>query len=101
VSATRDDWETFIDLFSQEEFITELPPEPAPVPTCYEDMEDPYRDPGYCDWPKTRVFALPRTPHNQALAELRFRELQEQHGWVTVGPPFYTARHWCWRIAIE
>lgn len=78
-----------------------LPDHEPSVPACYEDGWDPDVPPDYSDLPppdKTRVVALDRWKYEEDQARQRFAELQAKHGWRVIGEPFWTARHYCWRV---
>jgi hypothetical protein len=80
----------------QEEY--EFPPEEPGVPTLYDDVEVTE----YSDRPmRTRVVPISRDNYSKEAAYERFKGLQEKHGWRVVGRPFTTARHFCWRIAVD
>jgi hypothetical protein len=87
--------------FEEEELDIKLPEAEPGVPCFYRDGQTE-GEVGYVTTPqKTRVVALCRRQYTAERAFAWFATLQERHRWRVVGEPFWTARHYCWRIEVK
>ena len=88
------------ELSEEELLVSQLPKEIPGVPVLYEDaqtsLEVAYYEKPYHE----RVIPLCRKKYTQEKALERFAELQEKQGLVLLDA-FWTARHWCYRVAVK